>query len=60
MSHKMLPILLRDIDDIAAISSNTGFPCEVFSIGKKASPLGLEEVNDVQVFSLRFCMGSLC
>ena len=59
MPHKVLSILLRGVDDIVAFTCHARMPGEVFDIREEAAPLRLEQIDDVQVFRLRFEMTAL-
>ena len=59
MAHEVLPVLLRCVDDVVALAGDAGLSREVLYVRKQASPLGLQEVDDVQVLGLRLEVAAL-
>ena len=57
--HEVLSVFLRRVDDVVAFTSHTGMTGEVLDIREQAAPLGLEQVDNVQVLRLRFKMAAL-
>ena len=49
---EVLPVLLRYVDDVVAHPRDAGCPGKLFLAGRQAAPLGLEQVNYVQVLGL--------
>ena len=59
VAHEVLPVLLRCVDDVVALAGHAWLSREVLYVRKQASPLGLQEVDDVQVLGLRLEVAAL-
>ena len=55
----MLPIFLRDIDNVIPVLHDTGLARELLLVAKKAAPLRLEQVDNIKIFSLRLGVAPL-
>ena len=49
MAHEMLTILLGDVNDVLAVLDDTRPASEVLGVGEEAAPLGLEQVDHIEV-----------
>ena len=54
MPQKVLPVLLRHIDDVIAVGCGHLATGKFFGIGKQPAPLRLQQVDHVQILALRF------
>ena len=59
VTHEVLAVLLGHVDDVVAVLLDRRRTSEVLGVGEQTPPLGLEQVYDVQVFSLGFGMRAL-
>ena len=51
VSQEVLPVLLGDVDDGAAVVGHARTADEVFGVGEERAPLRLQHVDHVQVFA---------
>ena len=59
VAHEVLAVLLGGVDDVVALAGDAGFAGEVLDVGEEAAPLGLQEVDDVEVLGLGFEVAAL-
>ena len=59
VAHEVLPVLLRCVDDVIALAGDAGLSREVLDVRKEAAPLGLQEVDHVEVLRLRLEVAAL-
>ena len=59
VAHEVLAVLLGDVDDAVAGPRDAWLAGEVLGVREEAAPLGLEQVDDVQVLALRLRVGAL-
>ena len=59
MAHEVLAVFLGGVDDAVAGAGDARLAGEVLGVGEEAAPLGLEQVDDVQVLALRLGVGAL-
>ena len=51
VAEEVLPVFLGDVDDGAAVVGHAGAADEVLGVGEQVTPLGGEDVDDVEAFA---------